>query len=89
MQPRKLQLIPQVDDQPAPLPEVYTCATCGRPLRVILQKLRPHRTKPGFEMYEVYARCTRPLRHHRFVSWAEYDPRTGGPLPPVEFIAEG
>jgi hypothetical protein len=40
-------------------------------------------------MYEVFARCARPIRGHSSVSWQEHDPRTGNPLPPPRFVAEG
>lgn len=65
------------------------CQSCGRPLRITFQKVRPHRTKPGMEMYEVFARCTRPLSGHRFVSWVEFDPRKTDTLPLPRFVAEG
>lgn len=83
---RGLELVPQPDGEPRRRRcQAPPCAACGRPLKVTFQKLRPHRTKPGLEMYEIYARCTKLLLPHRYVSWAEYDPRKGDPLPAPEF----
>jgi hypothetical protein len=85
----ELHLVPQPEDRPASSSPAATCDKCGRRLRIIMEKIRPHRTKPGFEMYEVFARCARPIRGHSYVSWQEHDPRTGNPLPPPRFVAEG
>jgi hypothetical protein len=85
----ELHLVPQPEDRPTTSSPAPTCEKCGRSLRIIMEKIRPHRTKPGLEMYEVFAKCTRALRPHRYVAWTEHDPRSGKPLPTPRFIAEG
>jgi hypothetical protein len=85
MMSRSLWLVPDPEPNPSEHPNAQstpgTCDVCAKPIRITVQMIRPHARNPRLVVIEVFARCTKPLRPHRYVSWGEYDPSHGPPPP--------